>query len=64
MVDHDIGVKPQCDDEKAGTGRQLAGKANEGGSVFIDQLTSPGRKAFTPSAHPVNEESSVVRAID
>jgi len=40
-VDHDIGVKPECGDEEAGTGRQLATKADEGGSVFIDQPTGP-----------------------
>jgi hypothetical protein len=62
-VDHDIGVKPECDDEKAGAGSQLAAKADEGGTVFIDQLTGSGRKTFTSSYHPANEKSSVVRVI-
>ena len=63
MVDHDIGVKPQCDDEKAGTGRELAAKADEGGSVFIDQPTGSGRKSFTASYHPINKKSPVIRVI-
>ena len=64
MVDYDLGVKPECDDEKVGIGRQLAAKANEGGSVFIDQLTGPGRQAFTGTDHPADKESSIDRVID
>ena len=64
MADDDIGVKLECDDEKAGTGRELATKADEGGWVFIDQLTGSGRKSFTPSDHPVNKKSPVIRVID
>ena len=64
MVDHDIGVKPECDDEKAGTGKQLAAQTNEVGSVFVDQLTGPGRQAFTDTDHPANKESSILGVID
>jgi hypothetical protein len=40
-----------------------AAKADEGGSVFIDQLTGSARKSFTPSYHPVNKKSPVIRVI-
>ena len=62
-MDHDIGVKPECDDEKVGTGRELAAKADEGASVYIDQLAGSGRKTFTPSYHPAIKKSPVVRVI-
>ena len=63
MVDHDIAVKRECDDEKAGPGGELAAKADEGGSVFIDQLTWLDRKTFTASYHPANQKSPVIRVI-
>ena len=60
-MDRDIGVKPECDDEKAGTGSKLAAKADEGGAVFFDQPAGSRRKTFTASDHPINKKSSVVR---
>jgi hypothetical protein len=48
----------------AGTGRQPAAKADESASVFIDQLTGPGRKTFTSSYQWYQVESSKNYAVD
>ena len=64
VVDDDTGVELECDDEEAGTGKSLGAEADEGYSVLADQSGRTCGKTFPQSYHSINQQPSVVRAID